>query len=79
MKYLVLIAVVLAVLWLLRAGRRGTSDEVPPPRRRAPTLEPPQDMIRCAVCSVHLPRTEALPGPGERWYCCEDHRQRARP
>jgi len=78
MKYLVLIAVVLAVLWLLRAGRRGTSDEVPPPRR-SPTLEPPQDMIRCAVCSVHLPRTEALPGPGERWYCCEDHRQRARP
>jgi len=77
MKYLVLLAVVLAVIWLLRASRRSGS-----PRRNAPGGAPqpqpqPQDMVECPICQLHLPRAEALPGPDGRLYCCAEHRMRA--
>lgn len=71
MKYLVLIAVILAVMWFMRGGRRmeggtrGTRRTAPPP--------PPQDMVECPVCHVHLPRADALPGPGGQLYCCAEH------
>jgi uncharacterized protein len=34
-------------------------------------------MVRCPVCAVHLPRTDALAGPDGRLYCCQEHRLRA--
>ena len=74
MKYLILLAVVLIVIWLVRGGRRGDA-----PRRNA-TGTPagqPQDMVECPVCQVHLPRADALPGPDGRLYCCAEHRLRA--
>ncbi|MCD6078350.1 MAG: hypothetical protein K0R89_2288 [Ramlibacter sp.] len=75
MKYLILLVVVLVVLWLLRSGRR---DETPPARKRkdAPNASP-QDMVQCPVCLVHLPRSDALPGPDGQLYCCAAHRLRA--
>lgn len=33
-------------------------------------------MVRCDVCGLNLPQSEAL-GAGERWFCCEEHRRRA--
>lgn len=75
MKYLLLLAIVLAVIWFLRSNRRGEERGKEPPRQQGTPGEP-QDMVRCQVCSVHLPRTDALPGPGERYYCCADHRAR---
>lgn len=74
MKYLVLIAVILAVIWFMRGGRQATGRATGPGRAAPP---PPQDMVECPVCRVHLPRADALPGPGGQWYCCADHRQRA--
>ncbi len=72
MKYLVLLAIILAVIWLVRTNRRpGKGKPDAPPRQN---LDEPQDMVRCPVCSVHLPRTDALPGPDGRFYCCADHR-----
>lgn len=75
MKYLVLIAIVLVVIWFMRSGRR----DAPGPNRdeRQRPLAPPEDMVRCDVCSLHLPRADALPGPDGHWYCSEDHRRRA--
>jgi uncharacterized protein len=73
MKYLLVIAVVVIVLYLLRTKAHG--DAPRSPQARAPQGEP-QDMIECPVCSVHLPRTDALPGPGGRLYCCADHVRR---
>jgi hypothetical protein len=42
-------------------------------------------MVRCEVCGLNLPQSEALPGdsrPAEgaapRWYCGEAHRQQHR-
>jgi len=75
MKYLLVLAVVLAVIWFVRNNRRdpgaGATDG------KAKPLAPPQDMVRCPVCAVHLPRADALPGPDGRLYCCADHRARS--
>jgi len=69
--FFVLLAVVAYVgwQWMQRAGRRGTvaRDEAKPL---------PQAMVSCAACGLHLPRQEAL-AAGERFYCCEEHRQRS--
>jgi len=74
MKYLLVLAVVLVVLWLLRANRRAA-----PPQRSAPRQGPAQqqEMVQCPICSVHLPRSDALPGPNGQLYCCAEHRLRA--
>jgi uncharacterized protein len=74
MKFLLLIVVVLAVLWYLRNNRRDSADR--PAAGNPRTLAPPQDMVRCAVCAVHLPRPDALPGGDGRLYCCAEHRAR---
>ncbi len=74
MKYLLVLAVVLVAAWVWRNNRRLSKDDKP----AAPTPPGlPQDMVRCPVCSVHLPRTDALPGPDGRLYCCQEHRLRA--
>ena len=69
MKFIVLLAVVLVVIWLARNGRRRSRarDEpaAPPPAQEA--------MVACPQCGVHLPRSEALPGRGGL-FCSEGHR-----
>ena len=72
MKFVLLIAAILALVWLLRSTLRR--------RVRPPTAEnsPPkqtQPMLACALCGVHLPRDEALPGQGGV-FCSEAHRAR---
>jgi uncharacterized protein len=78
MKYLLLIAIVIGVLWLTRTLRKP----VPPPQPNgspssasAPAAEalPPEDIVACAQCGIHLPRSEALPGRGGL-FCGEAHR-----
>jgi uncharacterized protein len=74
-KYLIVIAVVLLVLWSVRGNRRsGGTVEV---QAKLDNAALPQDMVQCPVCSVHLPRSDALTGPGGQLYCCAEHRQRA--
>jgi uncharacterized protein len=74
-KLLLLVAAVFAVIWFMRGARLSQQRDGPPARGAAPP--PPQDMVECPVCRVHLPRTDALPGPGGQLYCCAEHRQRA--
>ena len=80
MKYLLVLAIVLAVIWFWRNNRRG-DDAREPVRHRAKastaSTAQPQDMVQCPVCWLHLPRTDALPGPDGRLYCCAEHRLRA--
>jgi uncharacterized protein len=75
MKFLLVLVVVLAVIWFLRNHRRNDERKPDPPPRDA--VGEPQDMVRCPVCSLHLPRTDALPGVDGSFYCCADHRSRA--
>lgn len=78
MKLLVLVAIVFAVIWFMR-GARTASQRRDKSQRPAtpPTPPPPQDMVECPVCHLHLPRSDALPGPDGRLYCCAEHRPRA--
>lgn len=42
-----------------------------PPRRAAPA-KPPEAMVRCAHCGIHLPRSEAVLIQGQTW-CSTEH------
>jgi uncharacterized protein len=76
MKYLLLIAVVVGVLWLVR----GRSSRVNPPASKPPQpaqaakAVSPQAMVACAHCGLHLPRSEAVAGAQEL-YCSDAHRR----
>ncbi len=73
MKYILLLAVVLGTLWLMRSLRKP---KLPPQPGSTPPPAPPaspEDMVSCAQCGVHLPRSESLPGRGGI-FCSEAHR-----
>ncbi len=74
MKYLVLLAVLAVVYVVWRNGRRLEQRREPP---RAGSAALPQDMVRCPVCAVHLPRAEASAGSQGQLYCSHEHRVRA--
>lgn len=72
MKYLVwLIVLMLAYGWW--RSQRRTNTPHPPPTDRTPKA--PQDIVACAHCGLHLPRTEALL-TAQRYYCCTDHQHK---
>lgn len=75
MKYVVLFIVMVVAIGVWRGRRRG--DAAPDEERRAPPRTPPespQDIVACARCGMHIPRTEALM-LGSKAYCCAEHRQ----
>jgi uncharacterized protein len=72
MKYVVLFGVLLVVYLVWRAQRTAARDAAAPPPPR-PAIEQ-QEMVRCPVCSLHLPRGDALPGGSGRLYCSPEHR-----
>lgn len=76
MKYLLVIVLALVVLWLWRSNRRADT----PDRSAAPSAGRPgkqaTEVVACAVCDVHLPRVDALPG-GKGFYCSDAHRRQA--
>lgn len=68
-----MLAVALAGVWLWRTHREAEQA----PRRGAPAPPPLlQDMVRCPVCAVHVPKTDAVAGR-HGLYCCAEHRRRA--
>ena len=73
MKFLLLIGVLAVAYLLWRAKQRAGREETG--RAAAPAL--PQDMVRCPVCSVHLPRADALAADDGRLYCSAEHRRNA--
>ena len=61
MKYALIFGLVLVVIWLWRSSRKKMSS---PPVARAQVAKS-TEVVACAVCTVHLPRTEAVAGtPG---------------
>ena len=62
-------------IWLLYAvvKRYLTSVE---PKDRDPAK--PEDMVQCAHCGVHLPKSDSLV-VDDRHYCCEEHSRQPRP
>lgn len=69
MKYLLIILVVLAGIWIWRSARQADLK-----RNRPSSNAPPQplDMVRCTLCSVHVPSVDAIQGKNGL-YCSADH------
>ena len=74
MKFQLLLAVLVVAYVLWRNARIETRRDAPRP---PPPPALPQEMVACEVCGLHLPRTDALPGPDGRYYCSQEHRLRA--
>lgn len=78
MKYLLVFAVLFVALWLFRKSQRAEEKQrqrAKPPASR-PAVGPPQAMVRCAHCGLHLPAADAIGGRGTV-YCSDAHRQAA--
>ncbi len=71
-KFLLVIAVFIVVYLFLRSYRRRV-EAAPPPAASAKQQE---DMVRCLICGVHLPKSEAVTSRGEI-YCSKEHLQLA--
>ena len=74
-KYLLLLAGVLVVYWMVRSSLRRRSRVER--QNEAPSAET-EKMVRCAECGVHLPRGESLVVRGQ-FYCCAEHQRRHDP
>lgn len=74
MKYLLVLVVVWVAFMIWRSNRRQEVERSAPPRAN-PSLGEPQAMLRCAHCGLHLPASDALPGPDGKAYCSAAHRQ----
>ena len=67
-KILFWLVVVSVIILIMKAvGRK----RVPPPEEHPKEVE---DMVRCRVCGVNLPRSEAILSHG-RFYCSQEHRK----
>ena len=69
MRVLLFLLLILLVLGVARSRplRPRASHRPPPPG-------PPQDMVPCAHCGVHVPRQDAI-AAGPVFYCSDDHRR----
>lgn len=74
MKYLLLLAILVVAYLLWRNARIRDSGSAG--KGQSETGQP-QDMVCCPVCSVHLPRAEAVKGADGLLYCSQEHRLRA--
>ena len=71
LKFVILGAVVALVFWWL-FGRAGRVHRAAQQKRRASSATA-EDMVACAHCGVHLPRSDALAARGLH-YCIAAHR-----
>jgi uncharacterized protein len=76
-KYLLVLGIALLVVWIWKSNRR---EEMRDSARKAPSRDKQKlvvtEIVACDVCHVHLPRSEALTGPGGV-YCSTAHRKQA--
>ena len=75
-KFLLLLAVLIVVYLIVSRMRRDAGP--PEATRRPPAVPTAEDMVRCAVCGVNLPRSESFTSRG-RFYCSDDHRRLGAP
>ena len=67
-KLLLLVLVVALAWWILKGYKRKIER-----RTQAPQVKG-EDMVRCAQCGVHLPRSESLLA-NQSFYCSAEHRR----
>ena len=67
MGKLIFLVLAVALAWVVYKAYRKSSMRDRPPRAAAP-----EDMVRCAHCGVHLPRSESH-ARDENFFCSEEH------
>jgi len=72
-KFLLLVALGLLVGWWIAKRYRARSDAGDDKTPRGS-----EDMVRCALCGVHLPRSESLMTRG-LYYCSAEHQRQHSP
>lgn len=75
MRLLILIVGIALVYLILKSYFRNLQKPAQPPQVPQPGRG--EDMVRCAVCGVNTPRSEAIYSGGE-YFCCDEHRQSRR-
>ena len=70
MRVLIFLLGIGLVVWILVRLAKGS-------KKRDQTVKKVDDMVRCAVCGVFVPRHEALEKDG-RHYCSDEHRDAER-
>lgn len=70
MKYLLLVLGLLVAYAIFKAYKRKIQGR----RNRTQAVGGAEDMVRCAQCGVHMPRSESLMS-GKAFYCTPDHRR----
>jgi uncharacterized protein len=81
-KFLLVIAVFI-VFYLLLRNHAGKQDAAVPPGSASKngasnhgSSKLGEDMVRCSICGVHLPTSEAVTSRGD-FYCGKEHLQLA--
>ena len=69
-KIILLVLGLLLVYWILKSYRRRVERGEPPPPAAGG-----EDMVRCARCGVHLPRSEGITTQA-RFYCSPEHQRK---
>jgi uncharacterized protein len=68
-KIILLALGLLAVYWILRSYRRRVDRGA-----GKPPAAGGEDMVQCAQCGVHLPRSESITTQGE-FFCTAEHQR----
>lgn len=71
MKALLLLVVILAGVWLWRSRAAPLARPTKPSSPSADS-KPPQEMVMCAHCGMHIPGNEVVTGK-QGVYCSQDH------
>jgi len=69
-KIILLVLGLLLVYWLLKGYRRRVDRSGP----KAPPAVEGENMVQCARCGVHLPRSESITTQGS-FYCSAEHQR----
>jgi uncharacterized protein len=69
-KIILLVLGLALVYWLVRSYRR----RVDRGDAQKPATTQGENMVRCALCGVHLPRSESLTTQGS-FYCSAEHQR----
>lgn len=62
------------VVWLVYSLLKKYARSVEKDEMATPSSPIEEDMVRCAQCGVHLPKSESILARGE-YYCSDEHRR----
>ena len=74
MIYLIKLLLLAVGVWLIYSILKNYARSVDRDERDVPSPPAQEDMVRCAQCGVHLPKSESILSRGE-FYCSEEHRR----